>query len=268
MLSDLGPGATLGVEDRYLSKSNALAEAPGTERQSEHRMAALVRYHPGAGVSLQARVPYLVKTNTAAPVGESREVQHSHGLGDAELLGRVDLLRFGNPLYHRVTIGAVATASLPTGANDLRDASGERLDAHLQPGTGAWSGEVGAAADLALRSSALTVSVLGRVNGANSHGYRYGNAVLVNAGFARALGSAWQATVEINGRTAARDRTEDGTRDPNSGGTVFYLAPGMRWSGPRGLAIEASVQAPIVQALYGVQTEHLTARAGLVLAVH
>ena len=268
LLADLGPGMTLGVEDRYLSKSNALAEAPGDERQSEHRMAALLRYHAGSRVSLQARVPYLVKTNTARPAGEPGETTHSHGLGDAELLGRVDVLRLGNPLAHRITLSPVAVVSLPTGANDLRDASGERLDAHLQPGTGAWSGEAGVAADLAFLSSALTVSVLGRVNGANSHGYRYGRALLMNAGFARALGSSWQATAEINGRAAERDRTEDGSRDPNSGGTVFYLAPGLRWSGPRGLTVETSVQVPVAQALYGVQTEHLTARAGLVLAIH
>jgi hypothetical protein len=268
LLADPGPGVALGFEDRYLSKSNALGDAPGEERQNEHRLAALVRYRPGARVSLQARLPYLVKTNTAAPADLPRAIERSHGFGDVELVARVDVARFGNPIYRRFTLGPVAVASLPTGANDVRDAAGERLDAHLQPGTGAWSGQLGLAADAAFQSSAVTASVLGRVNGTNARGYRYGGALLVNAGYARVLGSSWQVTAELNGRAAARDRTESGARDPNSGGTVLYLAPGLRWAGPRGLAAEAAVQVPVAQALYGVQSEHLTARVGLVLAVH
>jgi hypothetical protein len=47
---------------------------------------------------------------------------------------------------------------------------------------------------------------------------------------------------------------------------VLYAAPGARWTTSFGLVLEAAVQVPFAQALYGVQTEHTTARLGVALA--
>jgi hypothetical protein len=152
---------------------------------------------------------------------------------------------------------------VPTGSNEARDALGERLDAHLQPGTGAWSGSAGCGGDLSLRSTALSASVLARFNGTNAHGYHYGDAVLFNLGCARTVSPSVQASLELNGRSAARDRTEDAILDPNSGGTLLYAAPGLRWSAGGSLAFDLLVQVPIAQALHGVQSEKTTGRLAL-----
>lgn len=101
------------------------------------------------------------------------------------------------------------------------------------------------------------------MNGKNDDGFQYGNVLLVNTGYARTLSTAWEGALEINGRTASRDRTEDGEDDPNSGGTVFYLSPGVRWTGLQPLRFDLLVQVPVVQALHGVQSEHATARLGV-----
>src|SRR5207344_3023991 len=50
-----------GIEERYLSKENALAAEPGSEHQTEHRLSALLRLRPAPRVALQARLPYVAK---------------------------------------------------------------------------------------------------------------------------------------------------------------------------------------------------------------
>jgi hypothetical protein len=52
----------------------------------------------------------------------------------------------------------------------------------------------------------------------------------------------------------------------NTGGTVLYAAPGARWTTSFGLVLEAAVQIPFAQALYGEQEEHTTARVALAMA--
>jgi hypothetical protein len=68
----------------------------------------------------------------------------------------------------------------------------------------------------------------------------------------------------MNGRSAGRDLTEDGTYDENTGGTVLYLAPGARWRW-QGVGLEAGVQIPVLESLYGIQDEHTTARLAVSL---
>jgi hypothetical protein len=260
LLGNLSGRFSFGLEERMLSKANGLEDESGEERQIEHRISPLVLFRPTPRVALQARLPYVVKRLTTTVAGAPEEIERSQGLGDGDVLARVDALRFGNRLTRGGSLAVVASASVPTGSNDKKGADGERLEAHLQPGTGAWSGGGGLAFDLALPSSALTASVLVRANGTNSHDYRYGTAVLFNAGYARSLSGPWQVALELNGRTAKRDHTEDGTEDPNSGGTVAYAAPSVRWAGLGPVALDAAVQIPVAQSLHGDQTEKTTAR--------
>jgi hypothetical protein len=211
---------------------------------------------------VQGRLPYVWKTNTAEPTGEAEEITHSRGLGDAELRARADVLRFGGGTTRRGVLAPVASVTAPTGSNDLTDDAGERLEAHLQPGSGAWSGAGGLGFDYSFPGGAVSASVIGRWNGTSARDYHYGNAALYNLGYARTLSPTWEGTLEVNGRSAERDRTEDGDFDPNSGGSITYVAPGLRWLGAGRVAVDLLVQIPVVQSLYGDQTEHTTARLG------
>jgi hypothetical protein len=265
LLGEYARGLSYGLEDRYLSKANALAEGPGDERQVEHRIAGFLVYRPAPRAALQLRLPYVFKTNTQRPAGEPEQIAHGRGIGDAEALARLDVWRFGNLFSRRGALALIAAGAAPTGSNEARDAAGERLDAHLQPGTGAWAGTLGLATDASFLSAAVSASIVGRLNGTSRHGYHYGDAVLFNLGCARTLGPRWQAALELNGRSAGRDRTEDGSRDPNSGGSLLYAAPGLRWSGPGGIGLDLLVQIPVARSLNGVQSERTTGRLALVL---
>lgn len=59
--------------------------------------------------------------------------------------------------------------------------------------------------------------------------------------------------LELNGEWHAR-QSMGGVLDVNSGGTVVYLAPGLRVSGDRWSTF-LSVDTPIVRNLYGIQSE-------------
>ncbi|HVP38902.1 MAG TPA: hypothetical protein VMS93_06920 [Candidatus Saccharimonadales bacterium] len=156
LLGGTGAPLSCGLEDVYLSKSNALGSGPGRESQTEHRVAALLMLRAPERLALRLRVPYSFKSNEQAPAGEPAATTRSHGLGDVEVLARLDLADFPGLLAPAGALSAVAGLTVPTGSNEARDESGERLDAHLQPGTGAWSWTAGLAADRAAFRVGLT----------------------------------------------------------------------------------------------------------------
>jgi len=248
-----------GVEDRYLSKSNGLDEGPGTEMEQSHRLAPFALFRASSRFMLIGRVPYVFKQVTATPTGEASSITRTRGLGDAEVVGFLEAMDRGRSGSLSLILGATA----PTGSNDVTDAAGQRLDAHSQPGTGAWSGTAGADYNLATPAGRLDLNASGRWNGTSAHGYHYGNTALYNAGLTHRVGGDWQWMLQLNGRTAVRDQLESGEPGANTGGTVLYVAPGVRWLGFAGLALEAAVQIPLVESLYGVQDEHATARFAL-----
>jgi len=250
-----------GLEDRYLSKSNALDEAPGTEQEREHRISGYALWRASDRVALLARLPYNVKRITAAPLGEAASTETSKGLGDAELSGLIGLARSSGT--HAAVLGMVLGVAAPTGSSNAKDPLGQRLDAHLQPSTGAWSGTAGVNIGAALVRGMVDGSVLVRANGTNSHGYRYGNAVLFNVGYTSPATHDVRLLAQVNGRSASRDRLEDGTMGENTGGTVVYLSPGVRWQTGLGVDFEGGVQIPVVESLLGVQDEHTTGHIAL-----
>ena len=255
---------TYGFEERYLSKTSGLDEGPGQEEEREHRVAGFALWRPWNRLALVGRLPYNVKQITQHLPGPGTSDQRSSGVGDAELLALAGVGRTAG--RHPMTLGLVLGGTIPTGSNEARDANGERLDIHLQPGTGAWSGTAGLNLATSRSTGTWEASLLGRTSGTSTHGYRYGNVLLYNAGF---TSSAWRGVrllAQVNGRSAERDRLEDGTVGENTGGMVTYAAPGLRWQSGAGLMVEGSVQVPMGQRLYGDQTEHATGRVTLSLS--
>jgi hypothetical protein len=250
-----------GIEDRYLSKENALEDEPGIEAEREHRVGAYVVWRAMDRLALLGRLPYNFKEITETPEGEAGITEHEQGLGDAELLALVGIAHGAG--MNPGVLGAVIGVMAPTGPNDRHDEFGEREDEHLQPGTGAWSGTLGLNATLPVSGGTFDSGILGRVNGENSHGYHYGNTLLYNAGFITKGYHGWSGIAQMNGRTASEDDLGGGEKGEHTGGTVLYMSPGVRWLGPRGVSLDALVQFPVVESLHGIQDEHTTARLSL-----
>ena len=252
---------TYGIEERYLSKTSALDEGPGVEREREHRVAGFVMWRPLNRLAVLGRLPYNFKQVTDVVGPAPPNTQTSRGVGDAELTLLMGVARTAS--RHAMTLGLVLGATAPSGSNDLRDASGERLDIHLQPGIGAWSGTTGLNLAVSGGRGTWDGSVLSRISGTSAHGYRYGRAVLYNAGFTSHAWNGVQVIAQVNGRWAARDRLEDGSVGENTGGLVTYAVPGIRWSIGPGMGLEGAIQVPVTQRLYGDQLEHTTGRVSL-----
>src|SRR5258708_26265292 len=115
-------------------------------------------------------------------------------------------------------------AKSPWGQND-RTLGGEGADEHLQPGSGATSRFAGLAYSIAAGpASHWYASAMGRWNGENAHGYRYGDVLIGNLAYRRAISGRVSASGELNFRAARRDPNA-GILDQNTGGAVLYATP-------------------------------------------
>jgi hypothetical protein len=254
-----------GLEERYMSKENALAEEPGRESQSENRIALFALARIGSQVTLLGRLPYTVKRLEQTPEAAATEITRTQGLGDAELVGRAQITSVDGARWSRPAIAAVLGTSAPTGDNERANDAGERLDEHVQPGRGAWSGTAGLDLVAPINAGSWTASLLARANGTNADRYHYGNILLYDAAFTSNRHGSWQWIAALQGRTSKSDQhhTEE---EPNTGGTAVYGSPGVRWLGFAGLAVDVSAQFPMIQSLHGDQTEHATVRAAVSIA--
>jgi hypothetical protein len=107
-----------------------------------------------------------------------------------------------------------------------------------------------------------------RRTGTNDHDYRYGPSALAAFGFERKLGDRVSAVVELDYRDAERDAVDaNGTRDPNTGGRVFYFTPRLAWALTPQLVGRLAAQLPVSENLYGEQDEGPVFAIGLSVLV-
>lgn len=149
---------------------------------------------------------------------------------------------------------------LPVGDDRVINSAGERVEPAATPGTGAWDGMFGAAYTVSLMPNlALDASAQYTLRG-EAHDYRLGNRF--DAGVAlgwRFIGGAQSfpqvsLQAEANVRAVAKSDADEG-RDPNTGGTVLFLSPGVRVRFNERAAWTVGVQLPVVQDLNGDQVE-------------
>src|SRR5437016_2782997 len=86
------------------------------------------------------------------------------------------------------------------------------------------SGRTASSCTYGPRPWTVFANVQGRLNTANSRGFRYGHALFATAGARRAFleGGRLIGSLEAQLRTAGFDRLSDGRVDPDSGGSVLY----------------------------------------------
>ncbi len=241
---------------------------PSDEYESmvENRYTALLSYGLGERFTVFARVPYSVRDMDEFVPGEETERMHSSAFSDPEFYAQARLWGSGftGGLGQRTSLSLTGGVKAPWGDNDL-ERDGERLDEHVQPGSGSTD-VFGSLALLHLvdKESALFATVGYRHTGGNDFAYRYGSSLLANLAYEHKLGSRLDGVVELNYRHAAKDRVEsDGTRDDNTGGSLLYLTPRLLVNVGGGLILRAAVQIPIVRDLNGFQKERAVANVGL-----
>lgn len=187
------------------------------------------------------------------------------GIGDLWLTGKYRFYR--GPIGQFAFVGG---AKFPTGRSDVTNSAGERVDPSFTAGTGSYDGGLALAYSRFLTSHlTLDTSFQYVIRGQND-GFSVGNRI--DAGMATAYRfterpdefPAATAVFEANVRNLAESE-EDGVADQNTGGTVLFLSPGVRFALSRQFSITLSVPVPVVQALNGEQLEMVTKVAAAVV---
>ena len=239
---------------------------PGRESMLENRFTTALSYTFQERVVAVARIPWSSR-RTSVLGGEAPGLsERSRELSDPELYALVRLWSsdFAPGVGRRAWVSALGGVKTGWGKNDLAS-GGERLDEHLQPGTGStdWFGGLSGFYLLDAHSS-LFASVQLRRTGENGFGYRYGSSAQANLGYERKLGRSWDAALELNYRNAGKDRVDaDGEIDPNTGGRLLYVTPRVMLDLGKGLVGRLAVQVPVYKGLNGDQRERAVANVGL-----
>ncbi len=245
------------------NEGNPAAEA---EAQVENRLTLLASYGLGERFTLFARVPFSSRNlTTSAPLFESDQVR-TNGFSDPEIYGQVRLWRshFTSRFGRRASLSLNGGVKTPWGRNDVQQ-GGVRVDEHAQPGTGSTD-VFGSAAFLYLidRRSTFFVSTGYRHTGENRFTYRYGSSFIGNVLYERKLGTAVDGVMELNFRSAKKDRLgADGTLGNDTGGALLYATPRLLVHVGRGVVCRLAAQIPVVRDLNGFQKERVVINAGL-----
>ncbi len=215
--------------------------------------------------ALQASLPVVDRLH-AHVANEADDAPRRHqfryrGFGDLVLLNhwtvREANLRGGTSLTLQ------AGASLPTGRRHVPSIDGDEPEPPARPGTGAFGLLAGVHAMRAVRGRAhgtasapipFFASVLVRVNGKGTEGYRVGPELRASAGGSYPLLDRVRIETQVNARLRGKDdigRT-DATR-ANTGGASIYLSPGLRLQATPILELSGYVQIPVYERVNRIQ---------------
>jgi Putative MetA-pathway of phenol degradation len=215
----------------------------------------------------------------------------SAGVGDLSVLAQYRLLRHRGT---QTELSLLLGLQLPTGDTSVNAIGGERFETEFQPGSGAWDGMLGLAVTKRLGLWSFDANVLYVLGTEGAQDTNLGDRFQYNAALSYRMfgglggpsgpmragvlpepmyhggpkshahkhvheeaptpkGPALDLVLEVNGEWHARQEIA-GVKDPNSGGNVVYLSPGLRLSYERWSGF-VSLGVPIVNDLNGVQAE-------------
>lgn len=259
------PGWRFAVDWEEVRKSQGTRDEEFSS-VTEHRLTALVAWGLSDRINLFARVPYSERRLLELEDGDEERAETS-ALSDPEFSAQVRLWSSAleGDVGVRTSLYAVGGVKTDWGENDA-SSGGERLDEHVQPGTGSTDWFVGLSGSHQVNPrSALFASLQYRSTGRNDAGYRYGSSVLLNVAYEHKISSRWDAVLEANFRDSQRDETDAaGTTDGDTGGTITYLTPRILFDAGGGWVIRGSAQIPLSQSgLNGVQHEEPVLNIGV-----
>jgi hypothetical protein len=232
----------------------------------ELRTTILVAYGISDRFGVFARLPYSERSLTEVQAGASEHMSAS-GLSDPELYGQARLWssKFEGDVGMRSSLYAVLGVKTAWGENGAAG-GGERLDEHVQPGTGSTDWFVGLSGSYQVNPrSALFASAQYRQTGRNDFGYQYGRIKLFNFAYEHKLSAKWDGVIEADYRDSGRDQIDSaGTADPDTGGSITYLSPRILFDAGGGWVLRASAQIPLSDSgLNGTQHEKTVLNVGI-----
>lgn len=238
---------SLGTAVRGLGVYTRLSQ--GENRLTIWEAPVLALYSPRRDLNVALSLPYVSKQLTL----EDGHRRGTEGIGDLRIFSLYRFFRQDRP-FGTIEATLLGGLKLPTGDSTRRDAQG-RLPPALQPGTGSVDGLVGLTLGSISRRWGLYLGGLGKLN-AEAQSFKAGDTVSYNLTVQYQLFPDWPTPdlsqlnvgVELVGTTATKDTMQDATVQA-SGGTEFFVAPGLQYFlGPQ-WGIEMAVEIPISRGL-------------------
>lgn len=204
-------------------------------------------------------VPYLdkeLKLNT--PGG--RRSRGDTGLGDVRFLARYTLGQWDRR-QETLRLAPFVGVEAPTGDDNNRDSLG-RLPQPLQLGSGSWDALFGTVFTWQKLAWEFDATGSYKLN-TEANNFDFGDVARLDLSFQyrlspfelpRGVPSFLYAVAESNLIWQGKNEV-DGLNDPNSGGVVWFLAPGLQFVTKR-FILETAVQLPTVQDLNGDALEN------------
>ena len=197
------------------------------------------------GVTLSA--PFVKSSRTF----DDRNTFRASGIGDLSFLLKYSLKPLNIASSTEIAVGA--GFKLPNGSKNSVD-DGTSLNFNLQPGTGAWDFILwGYYYKTYLPSGwSGTLSTLIRIPGTNSDELQYGNEIVYSAVVNRRISTSTQLSFRFKGRTSSQV-TIRGFGNPNTGGTITFIAPSFVWNPVRLFSVETGIDIPAFYSVSGTQ---------------
>lgn len=216
-------------------------------------------YGVSGDLALFGALPYLDKELELTSSAGARVTRRTHGLGDARLFGRYTVHQIDAP-GRTFRLAPFLGVEAPTGDDDDRDGLG-LLSAPLQLGSGSWDPFGGIVLTLQTLDYQVDAQASYQAN-TEANGFERGDEFRLDASFQyrvwpRNLGPGVPGFLYgvLEGNLIHQGKHEqNGVTDANSGGTTFFLAPGIQYVTRRWIA-EAIVQLPVTQDLNGSELE-------------
>ncbi len=220
---------------------------------------SVLGYGVSSKLALFGVLPYVNKSLDITVSGQ-RLNRDNDGLGDVSLFGRYTAYQQDWP-GRTLRIAPFAGFKAPTGKDDAIDSLG-RLPPSVQHGSGTWDTFGGIVTTYQILDYQLDGQISYRGNG-EAHGFAAGDLARFDASlqyrlWPRILSSNASGflygVLESNGLFRQKNRI-NGQSDHNSGGTQWFLTPGLQYV-TRRFVIETAVQIPVVQQLNGTALEN------------
>ncbi len=216
---------------------------------------AALAYGLTRDLALFAVLPLFVHKSLDLTTPMGRISRGSNGFGDVRFLARYTLLQLDHP-GSTLRVAPFAGLQVPTGGHDRSDRFGT-IPRPLQPGSGAWD---------PLGGTVLTYQTLdwefdtdaGYKSNTTADQFSFGDEAFTDQSiqyriWPRVLGPGvpgfLYAVLESNLIGTGKNRMH-GRVDPDSGGLIWYLDPGVQYVTER-YVLEAAVQLPAVTSLNG-----------------
>lgn len=216
--------------------------------------------------TLGVRLPYVRRDGLISAHDFGSELHNQgnpDGFGGVSFFGQYRIFRSEDNLNHLSLVVALKT---PTGAKRLHDADGELIETHSQPSAGSWNPSFGLSYTRAMGKFSFDSSVLYTVATTGTQNTDLGDLFDYNialsyafigqardALFSSSNQSQWTGILELNG-TWQDYLKSGGMTDPNSGGNIVYISPGVRYSSGSNWNTALSIGTPIVKDSNGFQT--------------